>query len=94
MYDKCPVIYILSCTSDDFILHMNQHTISGNEVKEGDIRLVGGSYLWEGRVEIFLNGDWGTVCHDGAYNDDAAIVCRQLGYVTFSKLFSVCKCMR
>ena len=59
--------------------------ISGSEVKEGDIRLVGGSSLWQGRVEIFLHSVWGTVCDDGAYNNDAAVVCRQLGYMTYSK---------
>ena len=58
----------------------------GEEIKEGDIRLVGGRYLWEGRVEIFLHGVWGTVSDDGASHNDAEVVCRQLGYTTYSKV--------
>ena len=58
----------------------------GDEIKEGDIRLVGGTYLWEGRVEIFLSGDWGTVTDDSYHSDDdATVVCRQLGYNTYGK---------
>ena len=56
--------------------------MSGAEENPGDIRLVGGSYQWEGRVEIFLSGAWGTVCDDGASRSDAIVVCRQLGYHT------------
>ena len=29
--------------------------------REGDVRLVGGAYNWEGRVEIFWSGSWGTI---------------------------------
>ena len=57
----------------------------GDDVKEGDIRLIPGSYLWQGLVEIFLDGIWGTINYVGTDSSDATVVCRQLGYHTYSK---------
>ena len=47
----------------------------------GDIRLVGGSAVNEGRVEVCWNETWGTVCDGGWSTNDGNVACRQLGFL-------------
>ncbi|KAM9622950.1 macrophage scavenger receptor types I and II isoform 2-T2 [Trichechus inunguis] len=44
------------------------------------VRLVGGSGPHEGRVEIFHNGLWGTICDDYWEARSGQVVCRSLGF--------------
>ena len=44
------------------------------------VRLSGGSDHNEGRVEVYFNNAWGTICDSSWDIYDANVVCRMLGY--------------
>ncbi|XP_075470506.1 HHIP-like protein 1 isoform X2 [Ascaphus truei] len=54
---------------------------SSSEIQNGAVRLINSqSRSDRGRVEIFINGEWGTVCDDLWNTKAATVVCRQLGF--------------
>ena len=54
---------------------------------EGEIRLAGGSDEMEGRIEICLSNEWGTVCDQRWDDTDAGVVCRQLQLQSIGNYF-------
>ena len=52
------------------------------------IRLAGGESDSEGRVEVCMSQQWGTVCDNQWSTTDGQVICHQLGYSTASELHS------
>ena len=56
--------------------------------RNGDLRLarfsITSSSYTSGRLEIYLNGQWGTVCDDSFTSTNARVACRQLGFTSGS----------
>ena len=47
---------------------------------DGDLRLAGGNVANEGRVEVCMDNEWGTICDDSWGTSDANVACKQLGF--------------
>ena len=45
------------------------------------VRLVGGHTVREGRLQVNVDGQWGTVCDFGWTIDSASLACQQMGFV-------------
>jgi len=44
------------------------------------VRLNGAHLGTGGFVEVYANGQWGTICDDGWDDNDAAVICRMIGF--------------
>ncbi|XP_053387280.1 deleted in malignant brain tumors 1 protein-like [Mercenaria mercenaria] len=88
-------IYVnkLNCTGTESHINLCSYEISnhcthyddvavvctGYQLPIKDIRLAGTNGPYHGRVELKVNGTWGTVCHDRFYANSARAVCKMLG---------------
>ena len=69
-----------------FLFPEDKTEFSPNEL-DGDIRLANGTTSSSGRLEVYHNGTWGTVCNDASDqrgdqydNNMANVVCQMLGF--------------
>ena len=58
------------------------HVFPQTDCTEGDVRLINGTFQFEGIIQVCYDGEWGTVCDDDWYftfSNNTKVVCQQLG---------------
>lgn len=81
LFAHCPrqIVTVLNsyCThNDDIGVGCQEACVNG------EMRLLGGANITEGRVEVCRDGAWGTICdYDSSWGaEEAIVICKQLGY--------------
>ena len=59
-------------------MHVLSFCVVPEQCHDGDLRTVGDN-VFEGRLEICIKQEWGTICDDGWGNQDAMVACSRLG---------------
>ena len=71
-----PVSHLLLAVSYEYLHQINMWRIDGSPTA----RLAGSGLPYEGRLEVYYNGAWGTVCDDDFDDVDATVACYSLGF--------------
>ena len=73
------IVFPVPYTTDSFhkpTLNLEAYCIIGYISETGIVRLIDGANFTSGRVEVMMNGRFGSVCSSGWTDDDARVVCR------------------
>ncbi|KAL4216375.1 Deleted in malignant brain tumors 1 protein-like [Mactra antiquata] len=70
----CVTVYHTSCPTSKTV---------GLRCEGVQVRLVDGAHSTEGRVEVFHNRQWGSICDVGFDDNDATAVCKMLTYFPY-----------
>ena len=62
-----------------FYLYLIEAT---NGCNLGDVRVVSGNSSTEGRAEVCIAGQWGTICDDEWTDASANVLCGQAGFAS------------
>jgi len=74
------------------------HEVIAQICTNGALHLIGGPVDSAGTMEVCIDGVWSTVCGSSWDNNDAKVVCRQLGYPVDTpgackwQATEICKC--
>ncbi|XP_052811437.1 adhesion G protein-coupled receptor L3-like isoform X2 [Mya arenaria] len=65
-------------TSTILVFVITDYLITSSIIEDTKVRLIDGRTTDEGRVEVYVNGRWGTICDDSFDTNAASVVCRML----------------
>ena len=75
----------------DFHFYTSDIATEPSNCSDGELRLVGSVTTNQGRLEVCMNGAWGSICDsEGVFTkDEAKVACRQLGKLQVEGILAI-----